>query len=355
MIKNKCSGKYYIGQSKDIDRRFNEHKYYLQKGNHKNFHLQNAFNKYGYDSFTFEVIKECSEDVLDDFEEFYIFEYDTYRNGYNLTAGGKLDKYRGHPFNNPLVKERYSEKRCNLFNSTGFYRVSVSKKKDNCTGFAYVYSYRLNGKRYRIQSASIKELERKVKTKGLLWKILDNELAYKTLKDNEKVLEKFPDFKFKNHLNDTGFYHVSKKYNSDQYKQGFIWLYKYYEDGYEKSISRVLLNDLEEEVIKRGLTWRILDTVKADESISLNEKNKKIFYKHGRSHNTFTGFYNVRKVKHDGVKQGFVWRYYYFKSGKRGSFNSIDFFKLKDKVLSEGLEWKVSDNALAESTLSDLN
>ena len=37
--------------------------------------------------------------------------------------------------------------------------------------------------------------------------------------------------------------------------QGFLWAYQYYEDGKRKIISRVNLEDLEKEVVKRKLEW----------------------------------------------------------------------------------------------------
>lgn len=40
------SGKSYIGSSKDLQKRWKQHKWFLQKGNHHNRHLQNAWNKY---------------------------------------------------------------------------------------------------------------------------------------------------------------------------------------------------------------------------------------------------------------------------------------------------------------------
>lgn len=49
-IKNK---KIYVGSTVDFDHRFAEHKNRLKNNNHSNSHLQNAWNKYGEDCFTF--------------------------------------------------------------------------------------------------------------------------------------------------------------------------------------------------------------------------------------------------------------------------------------------------------------
>ena len=57
-IKNTENGKCYIGSTKNWNRRKNLHKYALENDKHINNHLQNAWNKYGSESFEFEVIRE---------------------------------------------------------------------------------------------------------------------------------------------------------------------------------------------------------------------------------------------------------------------------------------------------------
>lgn len=53
------SGKIYIGQSWDIQRRWKFHK----RGKEKTY-LQNSFNKYGYENHKFEIIYEMPFDVI---------------------------------------------------------------------------------------------------------------------------------------------------------------------------------------------------------------------------------------------------------------------------------------------------
>lgn len=86
-ITNKINGKCYIGQSVDIERRFNEHK------NCKvDKPLYRAFKKYGIDNFTFEILEECSQEELNEKEIYYIVFYNstTDGNGYNLEHGGEF-------------------------------------------------------------------------------------------------------------------------------------------------------------------------------------------------------------------------------------------------------------------------
>jgi group I intron endonuclease len=60
-IRNKLNGKFYIGSSVDISRRFSHHQLDLSKNKHDNPHLQNAWNKYGGENFEFEIVRLCSK------------------------------------------------------------------------------------------------------------------------------------------------------------------------------------------------------------------------------------------------------------------------------------------------------
>ncbi len=60
-ITNKVTGKLYIGESLDIYRRWHdEHIPQLRKNSHYNRELQNDFNKYGEENFSFEVLERYS-------------------------------------------------------------------------------------------------------------------------------------------------------------------------------------------------------------------------------------------------------------------------------------------------------
>jgi len=63
-IRNKTTGKYYIGSSKNYKFRLYNHRKKLKQGKHANEYLQNAFNKYGLDDFEFEVLEEYTEELL---------------------------------------------------------------------------------------------------------------------------------------------------------------------------------------------------------------------------------------------------------------------------------------------------
>lgn len=95
-ITNHANGKQYIGQATDIKKRFGYHKSLLTHGKHTNAHLQKAYTKYGGDSFSFDVLCECSENDLDTQERYWIKAYGTFRDdgGYNLETGGNSQKHR---------------------------------------------------------------------------------------------------------------------------------------------------------------------------------------------------------------------------------------------------------------------
>lgn len=58
-----------------------------------------------------------------------------------------------------------------------------------------------------------------------------------------------------------------------------------------------------------------------------------------KSRNT-TGYFRVCKEENKGVKQGFVWRYKYYKNGKSKSFVSVSLKTLEERVKAKGLEWR---------------
>ena len=117
-IENTDTCKKYIGQSKNIYKRWTDHKWSLNNNVHDNDYLQKSWNKYGEDHFVFSIIEECSIDDLDKREIYYIQYFGTYdrKNGYNLRAGGGrigdmapevIEKLSG--VNNPMYGKRHSE------------------------------------------------------------------------------------------------------------------------------------------------------------------------------------------------------------------------------------------------------
>lgn len=87
-IKHKETGKMYIGQTiQDSKKRWNEYKSKLRRSIHYNPHLQSAWDKYGEESFVFEVIDDTAKtiDKLNELEIAYI----TIVGYYNMKTGGE--------------------------------------------------------------------------------------------------------------------------------------------------------------------------------------------------------------------------------------------------------------------------
>lgn len=95
--KNKCgiyciackNGKSYIGQSKHIGIRWQEHINDLRRGFHSNTSLGRDWAELGARQFRFEVIEECSPSQLDQLEKYHIEQKGSYLCGYNSTANGQ--------------------------------------------------------------------------------------------------------------------------------------------------------------------------------------------------------------------------------------------------------------------------
>jgi len=90
-IRNTINGKVYVGSSIRMNHRKYEHFCDLNKGKHHSIKLQRAYNKYGKDSFIFEVIEciQLTEDLginsklITAREQFYIDSKNSYTLGYN--------------------------------------------------------------------------------------------------------------------------------------------------------------------------------------------------------------------------------------------------------------------------------
>lgn len=60
-ITNMANNKFYVGSADSFARREWQHKYHLRRNEHKNPHLQAAWNKYGEEMFVFEVLETIPE------------------------------------------------------------------------------------------------------------------------------------------------------------------------------------------------------------------------------------------------------------------------------------------------------
>jgi group I intron endonuclease len=84
-ITNIVNGKVYIGSSKNVEDRINKHKSNLKYKIHINKHLLSAWNKYGEENFSFQILKQMPLSLLRRAEQFYINKYQSInpKYGYN--------------------------------------------------------------------------------------------------------------------------------------------------------------------------------------------------------------------------------------------------------------------------------
>jgi group I intron endonuclease len=95
LITNLISGKIYIGQTKDPNRRWRDHQTASRK-KEKNQIISKAMNKYGCQNFIFDIIATCkNQEDADAVEEVIILQYNSrdLSIGYNLKAGGSSSKH----------------------------------------------------------------------------------------------------------------------------------------------------------------------------------------------------------------------------------------------------------------------
>ena len=85
------SGKVYIGQAVDIERRWRAHHH---KSNWASVKLYNSFRKYGVDNHTFEVIEECLREDLNSKERYYQNKFNVLEEGLNHVLQDADEKSR---------------------------------------------------------------------------------------------------------------------------------------------------------------------------------------------------------------------------------------------------------------------
>jgi group I intron endonuclease len=100
-IRNVRTGKFYVGSSVDMFRRWSAHRSCLNKGSHKSQKLQRSWNKYGASCFEFsvlQVVRDIAE--LESIEQVWLDRMDAVDNGYNamkiVGQIGRLPKSNEH-------------------------------------------------------------------------------------------------------------------------------------------------------------------------------------------------------------------------------------------------------------------
>lgn len=109
LLTNKINGKVYVGQSTDIEGRF---KKYWGYGPDKNqTKLRRAFEKYGADAFTREILEVCEldVDVLNKAEVRWGLQLRAIRDGYNCQLGGRGNLIMGDDTRQKISEARRAD------------------------------------------------------------------------------------------------------------------------------------------------------------------------------------------------------------------------------------------------------
>jgi len=105
LIRNKLSGKCYVGVSVNIHSRWRQHKYWA-KNKEVVSKITNSIKKHGVENFEFSVIELCEKDFFDEKERYWISKYNSVENGYNLTYGGSVRKIVSEETKEKMSKSR---------------------------------------------------------------------------------------------------------------------------------------------------------------------------------------------------------------------------------------------------------
>lgn len=90
-ITNKLNNKCYIGQSIDIERRWEQHKNFCKNNQCKkdDWHYDLFINLQNYN---FSIVEECKEEELNSREQYWIEYFNSYIDGYNKNAGANYTR-----------------------------------------------------------------------------------------------------------------------------------------------------------------------------------------------------------------------------------------------------------------------
>lgn len=114
---NKINGKCYIGFDSNWPRRLKQHKEKYKKENRK---FYDAIKKYGWNNFDWQIIYQAwdSEYCLKVMEPYFIEQYNSVNEGYNMTLGGE----------GTLGLEPWNKNKSNIYSKETIEKMKLSKK-----------------------------------------------------------------------------------------------------------------------------------------------------------------------------------------------------------------------------------
>jgi group I intron endonuclease len=156
-ITNQENGKFYIGSSKHLDRRWWEHTNDLNKNQHDNIKLQHAWNYYGPNAFDFIVLENVEIDNLLEREQYYLTTFAPYKRnvGYNISdkaSGG--DNFTHNPNRSKILEKITNLNNSNRMHGKKHSTEAIDKQKEKAIGryslewFINKYGDRVGNEKY---------------------------------------------------------------------------------------------------------------------------------------------------------------------------------------------------------------
>jgi group I intron endonuclease len=180
------SGKMYIGQSWDIEKRM----YYYSKNRTTSPKLKNGLFKYGFESVVYDILEyiEESQCMMDSREIYWIKELNAIDEGYNLQEGGRGGKHHL----DSIKKMSDANKGKRLSPATEFTKDSVfteeqkQKRAKNCSetkkGVPLTEEHKKALRKPKILTKEQKEANRQ-RYKGKTWKLINGKRVWLNIED----------------------------------------------------------------------------------------------------------------------------------------------------------------------------
>lgn len=254
-ITNTQNGRSYIGLSKDINKRRNQHLQGIKDfGTQKQ--LYNAIQDWGFENFTFDILEHCHPSKLGEREVYYIKLYDSYKNGYNASVGGEGS-------GNKFIKDKYnlgininivfSQKFVNITNTNNINKNFSHKTNENYQKFIEkankkLLKYKNNIEKTKLIQEEIKNFENIKKNQEEKYQKL-LEIIFSNTNDLKIIFNKL-----RKHIS------VNNIYKIDNINSFNIKTYKIYIDRFQRDYVKykTLVPEIIDDVLK--FEWRKLKT-----------------------------------------------------------------------------------------------